>query len=133
MTGIQYIKRIKNQTRKMKIKTKSNSMHVPHDFQVITYLLNQEGIEMNSTNAMGLTPLDVLLVSSLYSAVDISLVNTIRRAGGVGGIELRDLESNTSNSAVVGTRPPGNQRLSRGNRHMAREKHSDAQTLLIHY
>lgn len=93
--------------------------------------MEQEGIEINSTNAMGLTPLDVLLVSSLCSSVDISLINTLRRARAMESTELGDLESNMKNSVVAGISTPSNWRLSKGNQNRAREKQSDAQTLLI--
>jgi Domain of unknown function len=63
-------------------------------FQVITYLLDQGRIEVNSRNARGLTPLDILLVSSWDSVIDGSLVNTLRKAGGQEGVEEGIPESN---------------------------------------
>ncbi|KAJ4761049.1 hypothetical protein LUZ62_071424 [Rhynchospora pubera] len=56
-----------------------------HD--VITYLLDHKDVEVNSTNASGLTPLDIILMSSSDSATDASLVRLLRRAGGEGAIQ----------------------------------------------
>jgi hypothetical protein len=61
---------------------------------VITYLLDQGGIKVNSTNVRGLTPLDILLVSSWDSVIDGSLVNTLRKAGGQEGLEEGNPEPN---------------------------------------
>ncbi|KAJ4761048.1 Ankyrin repeat-containing protein, partial [Rhynchospora pubera] len=89
--------------------------------QVITYLLDQEGMEVNSTNARGLTPLDVLLVTSWDSVTDVSLVDILRRAGGQGATELGNLQSNFSNSRYI---------FSYRNKHMVKAQ-NDAQILLV--
>ncbi|KAJ3704950.1 hypothetical protein LUZ61_008655 [Rhynchospora tenuis] len=89
--------------------------------QVITNLLHQEGIEVNSTNARGLTPLDVLLVSSWDSATDVSLVSILRRAGGEEATEQGNPKSNITNSKHVFL----------GRNIHKTEKPNDAKTLLV--
>ncbi|KAJ4770013.1 Ankyrin repeat family protein [Rhynchospora pubera] len=77
--------------------------------QVITYLLDHECIEVNSTNSRGLTPLDVLSISSRYSATDISVMSILRRAGGEETTKRGNSKSYFSNT----------------------KNQSDAQTLLL--
>ncbi|KAJ3701055.1 hypothetical protein LUZ61_004760 [Rhynchospora tenuis] len=81
--------------------------------QVITYLLDHEGIEVNSTNARGLTPLDVLLLSSRYSSMDVSVMSILRRAGGE-----EKQENNSEHTSL------------HQSKHKVKEM-SDAQTLLL--
>ncbi|KAJ3688319.1 hypothetical protein LUZ61_017483 [Rhynchospora tenuis] len=97
------------------------------NYQVIKELLDQDSIEVNSTNEMGLTPLDVLLVTSWHSKVDVSLANMLRKAGGVEATELRNPDSNHRNSFAVGN--PSN--FFNRNKCRAEANQSDANTLLV--
>jgi Domain of unknown function len=87
---------------------------------VITYLLGQDGIEVNSTDSRGLTPLDVLLLSSWGSPTDVFLVNALRKAGGKEPTEEGNLESNFSSS-----------KKSSSSRNKKAEKQSDVKTILV--
>jgi Domain of unknown function len=88
---------------------------------VITYLLDQDGIEVNSTNSRGLTPLDILLLSSWDSPTDVFLVNALRKAGGKEATEEGNLESNHSST----------KKASSSTNNKAEKQSDDAQTLLI--
>ncbi|KAJ4745180.1 hypothetical protein LUZ62_079585 [Rhynchospora pubera] len=89
--------------------------------QIITHLLEQDGIEVNSINARGLTPLDVLLVYSCDSATNASLVNMLRRVGGEEAVEQGTPKANFSNSKPSFSIP---------NKHKGKTQ-NEAQTLLL--
>ncbi|KAJ1695378.1 hypothetical protein LUZ63_012076 [Rhynchospora breviuscula] len=97
------------------------------NYQVIEELLDQEAIEVNSVNEMDLTPLDILLVTSWHSNIDVSLVNMLRKAGGVEATELRNPESNHRNSFGVGNQS----NFSSRNKCRAEANQGDANTLLV--